>query len=101
MVGVTPGPGMLTAGIDLSADPRKTGVATLSWVDDCVTATATATATVMTVEIGRHSDADLADLRRLMLAATAPAFMRSEGDPRYLRACLSQFDAAAGRLKLP
>lgn len=64
MVGVTPGPGMLTAGIDLSADPRKTGVATLSWVDDCVTATATATATVMTVEIGRHSDADLADLIR-------------------------------------
>ena len=46
-------------------------------------------------------DAKLADLRRLLLAATAPAFMRSEGDPRYLRACLLQLDAAAERLKVP
>ena len=33
----------------------------------------------------------LANIRRLLLAATAPAFMQSEGDPRYLNACLDQF----------
>lgn len=46
--------GMLTAGIDLSADPKKTGVATLEWTDDG--------ATVTGIEVGRHTDADLADL---------------------------------------
>ena len=34
---------------------------------------------------------ELANIRRLLLAATAPAFMQSEGDPRYLAACLDQF----------
>ncbi|MDP6541918.1 MAG: phosphotransferase [Phycisphaerales bacterium] len=34
---------------------------------------------------------ELANIRRLLLAATAPAFMQSEGDPRYLGACLDQF----------
>ena len=42
----------------------------------------------------------LADLRRMLLAATAPAFMQSEGDPRYLAACLEQFQGATDRLKL-
>lgn len=46
--------GMLTAGIDLSADPKKTGVATLEWTDDG--------ATVTGIEVGRHTDADLGDL---------------------------------------
>ncbi|GGD10631.1 DUF429 domain-containing protein [Nocardioides daphniae] len=36
---------MLTAGIDLSADPKKTGVATLEWTDDG--------ATVTGIEVGR------------------------------------------------
>ena len=42
----------------------------------------------------------LVDVRRLMLAATAPAFMQSEGDPRYLASCLVQFQNALDRLKL-
>lgn len=44
----------MTAGIDLSADPKKTGVATLEWVGHA--------ATVTNLEVGRHSDADLAEL---------------------------------------
>lgn len=43
---------------------------------------------------------DLVDIRRLMLAATAPCFMRSEGDPRYLASCLRQFQGAIDRLNL-
>ena len=42
----------------------------------------------------------LVDIRRLILAATAPAFMQSEGDPRYLTACLEQFQNASDRLNL-
>ena len=42
---------------------------------------------------------ELANIRRLLLAATAPAFMQSEGDPRYLHACLEQFQLAADRLQ--
>ena len=42
---------------------------------------------------------ELANIRRLLLAATAPAFMQSEGDPRYLHACLEQFQLAAERLQ--
>jgi hypothetical protein len=41
---------------------------------------------------------ELANIRRLLLAATAPAFMQSEGDPRYLHACLEQFHLAAEQL---
>ena len=43
---------------------------------------------------------DLVDIRRLLLASTAPAFMQSEGDPRYLAACLQQFQNTADRLHL-
>ncbi|MEV5004000.1 DUF429 domain-containing protein [Nocardioides sp. LML1-1-1.1] len=49
---------MLTAGIDLSADPKKTGVATLEWAGDRATVTA--------IEVGGHSDADLADLNQVV-----------------------------------
>ena len=42
----------------------------------------------------------LVDIRRLILAGTAPAFMQSEGDPRYLTACLRQFQNASDRLNL-
>ncbi|MDP7006027.1 MAG: aminoglycoside phosphotransferase family protein [Phycisphaerales bacterium] len=43
---------------------------------------------------------ELVDIRRLLLAATAPSFMQSEGDPRYLASCLQQFQGAADRLHL-
>ena len=43
---------------------------------------------------------DLVDIRRMLLAATAPAFMQSEGDPRYLTACLEQFQTAMDRLHI-
>lgn len=45
---------LLTAGIDLSADPKKTGVATLEWAGD--------SATVTSLAVGGHTDADLAEL---------------------------------------
>jgi hypothetical protein len=32
---------------------------------------------------------DLANIRRVLLAAAAPAYMRSEGDPRYTSAALN------------
>jgi aminoglycoside phosphotransferase (APT) family kinase protein len=43
---------------------------------------------------------NLVDVRRLLLAATATAFMQSEGDPRYLAACLTQLENAIDRLHL-
>ncbi|MCH2135873.1 MAG: aminoglycoside phosphotransferase family protein [Phycisphaerales bacterium] len=43
-------------------------------------------------------DHTLADIRRLLMAATAPAFLRTEGHPKHLQACLEQATAAAGRL---
>jgi hypothetical protein len=43
---------------------------------------------------------ELVDIRRLLLAATAPAFMQSEGDPRYLASCLEQFHNSSDRLHL-
>ncbi len=42
----------------------------------------------------------LVDIRRMLLGATAPAFMQSEGDPRYLSACLEQLQHAMDRLKI-
>jgi len=42
----------------------------------------------------------LVDIRRMLLAATAPAYMQSEGDPRYLAACLEQLNQAMARLKI-
>ena len=42
---------------------------------------------------------NLVDIRRMLLAATAPAYMQSEGDPRYLAACLEQLQNAMARLK--
>lgn len=36
-----------------------------------------------------ETDYHLADIRRVLLAATAPAFLRTEGNPRYLDACLA------------
>ncbi len=53
--------------------------------------------------LGMRVDDDysiLVDVRRLMLAATAPAFMQSEGDPRYLASCLLQLQNATDRLNL-
>jgi hypothetical protein len=53
--------------------------------------------------LGMRVDEDynkLVDVRRLMLAVTAPAFMQSEGDPRYLAACLAQLQNATDRLNL-
>ncbi|MDO8151164.1 DUF429 domain-containing protein [Isoptericola sp. b408] len=47
---------MITAGIDLSANPRKTGVATIEWSDDDARVTALA--------VGEHDDAALCDVVR-------------------------------------
>src|SRR5690606_12409434 len=41
---------------------------------------------------GGPDDARLATIRRVLLAGTAPAFMRSEGHPAYLRACLERLE---------
>ncbi len=41
----------------------------------------------------------LAMIRRALLAATAPRFLRSEGDPRYLEACLDRLTQALPELK--
>jgi len=43
---------------------------------------------------------ELVDIRRILLAATAPAFMQSEGDPRYLASCLEHFQTGIDRLHL-
>jgi len=54
-------------------------------------------------KLGMQVDDDyheLVDIRRVLLAATAPAFMLSEGDPRYLRSCLEQMQNGIDRLKL-
>ena len=40
----------------------------------------------------------LATIRRALLAATAPRFLRSEGDPRYLEACLDRLTKALAEL---
>jgi hypothetical protein len=53
--------------------------------------------------LGMRVDDDysnLVDIRRVLLAATAPAFMQSEGDPRYLTSCLNQLEKALDRLQL-
>ncbi len=41
----------------------------------------------------------LAMIRRALLAATAPRFLRSEGDPRYLEACLDRLTQALAELR--
>jgi hypothetical protein len=41
----------------------------------------------------------LAMVRRLLLAASAPKFIRSEGHPRHLAACLDWVDAALAELR--
>lgn len=46
-----------------------------------------------------QDDARLAMIRRVLLAATAPRFLRSEGHPRYLAACLEQLERALSELK--
>lgn len=54
-------------------------------------------------KLGMRVDDDyneLVDIRRILLAATAPAFMQSEGDPRYLASCLQQMQNAIERLQL-
>jgi hypothetical protein len=40
----------------------------------------------------------LAAIRRALLAGTAPAFLRSEGSPAHLAACLQQLERALGQL---
>lgn len=41
----------------------------------------------------------LANIRRALLASTAPRFLRSEGDPRYLAACLDRLESSLAQLK--
>ena len=43
---------------------------------------------------------DLAMIRRALLAGTAPTFIRSEGHPRFFRACLQQLERSLDALKL-
>ncbi len=53
--------------------------------------------------LGLRVDEDyhqLVDIRRSLLAGTAPSFMQSEGDPRYLAACLLQLETSMDRLQL-
>ena len=45
------------------------------------------------------ADTRLAMIRRGLLAATAPKFIRSEGHPRHLEACLKWLEAANVDLK--
>ncbi|MHC4947995.1 MAG: phosphotransferase family protein [Planctomycetota bacterium] len=42
----------------------------------------------------------LATLRRVLMAGSAPRFVRTEGHPRYLEACLERLEAGLGELKL-
>ena len=44
-------------------------------------------------------DSRLAMIRRVLLAATTPKFLRSEGHPRYLAACLEQLERTLSELK--
>lgn len=41
----------------------------------------------------------LAAVRRLLMAATAPAFLKSEGSPAYLAACLDRLEAGLEQVK--
>jgi hypothetical protein len=41
----------------------------------------------------------LATIRRALLAGTCPAFMKSEGSPAYLSACLERLESALAELK--
>ena len=41
-------------------------------------------------------DARLAMIRRVLLAATAPRFLKTEGHPRHLEACLGQLEKTLG-----
>ena len=47
-----------------------------------------------------HDYSRLAMIRRALLAGTALAFLQSEGDPRYLDACLGWLERAVIDLKL-
>ncbi len=47
---------------------------------------------------GNHVE-HLADIRRTLLAATAPAFLKSEGNPLYLQACLAVLEQTLPKLK--
>jgi len=50
---------------------------------------------------GLPSDPDagrLADIRRVLMAATAPAFLRTEGHPRHLAGALRQLNEALARI---
>lgn len=52
-------------------------------------------------EVGVQSPGDynrLAALRRCLLAATAPAFLKSEGAPPYLAACLERLEASLAQV---
>jgi hypothetical protein len=52
--------------------------------------------------LGLPADPDyprLAAIRRALLAATAPAYMRSEGDPRHLDSCLDWLQRALADLR--
>ena len=44
--------------------------------------------------------ADLAQIRRALMAGTAPTFIRSEGHPRFFKACLQQLLKSLDALKL-
>lgn len=52
-------------------------------------------------QAGLNSDDDyqkLADIRRCLLAATAPRFMKSEGHPKYLQACLERLEQSLSQV---
>jgi len=44
-------------------------------------------------------DTRLATIRRVLLAASAPKFIRSEGHPKHLEACLSWLERGLGEIK--
>lgn len=49
--------------------------------------------------VEEHWD-ELAMIRRALMAGTAPTFMRSEGHPRFFKACLQQLERSLDALKL-
>jgi len=52
--------------------------------------------------LGMHADetdAGLADIRRVLMGATSPAYLRQENDPRYLSAALSRLESVDPLIK--
>ncbi len=51
------------------------------------------------LQVVEHWD-ELANIRRVLMAGTAPTFMRSEGHPRFFEACLVQLERSLKALRL-